>query len=99
VSKGLLGIAGAALLLFWVGVLETAGRFSKLSRSSIKSWMKEGGQSKLRYERKFIGKFCKSCKPLGMGLEGFFVVRRLSAVKFLRFVTKGTFQALVTLNQ
>jgi hypothetical protein len=99
VSKGMLGINGTALLMFWVGVLETAGRFHKLSRSSIKRWKKEGKMSESKYERKFIGRFCKSCKPLSMGLEGTFVIKRLSAMKFLRAVIKGTFRAVVTLSK
>jgi hypothetical protein len=98
-SKGMLGITGAGLLLFWVGVLETAGRFHKLSRSSVESWKKEGKMSGSKYERKVIGRFCKSCKPLNVGLEGTFVIKRLSALKFLRAVIKGTFRALVTLNK
>jgi hypothetical protein len=98
-SKGMLGMAAITLLVFWVGVLETAGRFHKLSRSSIKSWKKEGKMSGSKYERKVIGRFCKSCKPLSMGLEGTFVIKRLSAIKFLRAVIKGTFRALVTLNK
>jgi hypothetical protein len=98
-SKGMLGMAAITLLVFWVGVLETAGRFHKLSRSSIKSWKKEGKMSGSKYERKVIGRFCKSCKPLSMGFEGTFVIKRLSAIKFLRAVIKGTFRALVTLNK
>jgi hypothetical protein len=74
-SKGMFGIIGTGLLLFWVGFLETGGRFIKISKSSIGVWKKEGKKmsNKSKYERKCVGKFCKSCKPLGIGLEGVIV--------------------------
>jgi hypothetical protein len=40
-SKGMFGMIGTGLLLFWVGVLETGGRFIKISKSSIGRWKKE----------------------------------------------------------
>jgi hypothetical protein len=75
-SKGMFGMIGTGLLLFWVGVLETGGRFIKMiSKSSIRRWKKEGKKTsnKSKYKRKCVGKFCKSCKPLGIGLEGVIV--------------------------
>jgi hypothetical protein len=98
-STGLFGMTGAAVALFWAGVLECSGRFYNLSRSSIRSWKKEGKMNGIAHERKFIGKFCKSCQPLGIGLEGTFVIKRLSSLKFLRAVIKGTFRALATLKR
>jgi hypothetical protein len=89
-SKGLLGMIGTSLLLFWLGVLDCGGRFYKLNRRSMLSWKKGG---------KYVSKFCKSCKPLGIGLEGTFIIKRLSVLKFLRAVVKGTFRALVALKK
>jgi hypothetical protein len=98
-SIAMFGMAGTISLVFWLGVLETSGRFYNLSRSSIKKWKKEGKMKGRSFTGKYIGKFCKSCKPLGIGLKGVYVVKRLSVLKFARRVVTGTITALITLEK
>jgi curli biogenesis system outer membrane secretion channel CsgG len=98
-SIGMLLVGGTDVLVFWLGVLETSGRFYNLSRSSIEKWKKEGKMKGSTFTGKYIGKFCKSCKPLGIGLEGVYVVKRLSVLKFARRVVTGTITALITLEK
>jgi hypothetical protein len=58
-SIAMFGMAGTISLEFWLGVLETSGRFYHLSRSSIEKWKKEGKMKGRKFTGKYIGKFCK----------------------------------------
>jgi len=75
--------------------LEFGGKFSKNAIATVKSW------KYLNYsyfDKKWLNKFRKSCIPLRIETKGYFVVKRLTVLKFLRSIVKGTFRALITLN-
>jgi hypothetical protein len=95
-SMDILRLGAIALLaqVMWVTVLEFSGRFHQQSVKTIHSWKKFVLWSKR--SRLYMKKFRLSCRPLYIGTEGFFVVRRLSVLKFLMAIVRGTFRAILT---
>jgi len=85
--------ASGIVLCFWCATLEVSGRFHKSAAKTIQSWkfMKQ----KSRHDSKLMSKFRKSCRPLAIGFEQIFKIKRLTVLKFIRGVIKGTFRALL----
>lgn len=96
-SLALLIIWTLVLQGFWLMVLEVGGRFHKFSKSTLNSWKFLNIKDKCK--KKYMKKFRKSCKPLYLGMQGYFVMNRLSVLKFLRGVIRGTFRTVVTLKE
>jgi hypothetical protein len=80
----------------WFCVLEFGGRFHKNSTKTVKSW--KYFNFKTKAEAKYMSKFRKACVPLCLEAKGVFSVKRLSVLKFIRSVVRGTFRAVLTLN-
>jgi len=94
----------AVLILFtavfqtvWFTILTCGGLYHVHSGRTLKSWKYLKFSSK--EEAKMISKFRKSCRPLGIGLVGYFISRRLTVLKFMRGVVRGTFRALLALKK
>jgi hypothetical protein len=79
----------------WLAVLEFAGSFHKNSKEAIYSW--KYIKCKNSGDAKYLRKFRRSCRTLGIGEQGLFIIKRLSVIKFTRDVIKGTAKALVAL--
>jgi hypothetical protein len=79
----------------WLAVLEFAGSFHKNSKEAIYSW--KYMKCKNSGDAKYLRKFRRSCRTLGIGEQGLFIIKRLSVIKFTRDVIKGTAKALVAL--
>ncbi|OXA53902.1 hypothetical protein Fcan01_10405 [Folsomia candida] len=62
--------------ILWVIFLEMAGRFHTNAKRTISSWK----QMKFRtpQEKRYMSKFRKSCRPLKIGCEGLFIIKRLT---------------------
>lgn len=84
-----------ATLTIWGVLLHVGGAFHTLSKESLKSWKVCSGVGGSEHERKYLKKFRKGCRPLFIGTEGYFVMRRLSVLKFFRGVTRGTFRIML----
>jgi len=78
-----------------VFALEFSGRFSKNAILTVQSWKYMNCSY---FDKKCLNKFRKSCVPLRIETKGYFVIKRLTVLKFLRSIVKGTFRALLTLN-
>ncbi len=74
-------------------MLEISGRIHEDAKKTIKSWKNIEFSS--LHERKYMSRFRKCCRPLKLGIEGTFTIKRLSVLKFMRAIIKGTFRALV----
>jgi hypothetical protein len=80
----------------WFCVLEFGGRFHKNSTKTVKSWKCLAFKTKA--EAKYMSKFRKACVPLKIETKGMFSIRRLTVLKFVRSVVRGTFRAVLTLK-
>lgn len=94
--QGMLVLFGVTLQTIWAIVLELSGRFHTQSVRTLASW--KGLDFKTGAEKKYMSKFKKGCYPLSIGERGLFIVRRISVLKFLRAIVKGTFRALLTIG-
>jgi len=92
-TKLLLILCGINLAIIWPVVLESCGKLHQQGSAIIRSW---------RYmncgrHRKYFSKFRKRCKPFSVGTQGLFTIKRLTVLKFLKGITRGTFRMLLTL--
>jgi len=89
-------------LAAWVIVLECSGRFCKNSEDTIKSWrsLKRSHQNNNDNNEKvkYLNRFKKSCRPLKIGTQGYYSVSRLSVLKFIQGMSKGTLRITLTLT-
>jgi hypothetical protein len=77
-----------AVSIGWVGFLEEFGMFHKRGQELLESWRLARWSSKR--DRLWVGKFVKSCRPLGMRSKDQFCVKRLSSLKFVQGIVVGT---------
>ncbi|CAL8143369.1 unnamed protein product [Orchesella dallaii] len=52
-----------------------------------------------RTNNKIMKKFVKSCRPIQIGYGRMYAIRKLSVLKYLRTLTKGTMRVLLTLKK
>jgi hypothetical protein len=81
------------VLCFWFIILEVCGRFYMEAAKSLKSWKLLPVRN--RMEAKYLSKFRKASRPLVIGFGEVFKIKRLTVLKFLRGIVKGTFRALL----
>jgi hypothetical protein len=82
--------------MLWLIILEIGGRFHTHSKKTIASWKML--KMKDKRSEKYLSKFRKSCRPLWIGTEGVFIFKRLSALKFLRAIVRGTFRIILAVR-
>jgi len=87
-------ISTFTLIILFVG-LEFCGRFYKNSQMTIKSWQNFNCS---KSGKQIINKFRKGCVPLKFETRGYFVIRRSTALVFLKGIIRGTFRVLLTLK-
>jgi hypothetical protein len=83
--------------LAWGIVLEFAGRYHEKAKSTIKSWKSMKFESKA--EKFLMSKFTRSCRPLIFGHQGGFTITRLSLLKFIIAIVKGTVRAVLAVRK
>jgi len=76
--------------------LEFCGRFSMNAIATVNSWKYLNCSY---FDKKCLNKFRKSCIPLRVETKGYFVIKRLTVIKFLRSIVRGTFRTLMALNK
>ncbi|OXA42370.1 hypothetical protein Fcan01_22798 [Folsomia candida] len=79
-------IWSVGIQVFWYFVLHCGGRyysFSKRNRTSWKFMATEGPK-----EAKYMSKFRRSTRPMGIGYEGYFIIKPLSLLKFVKGVVR-----------
>ncbi|CAL8146817.1 unnamed protein product [Orchesella dallaii] len=95
----------AVIILIWIliatslvvlglnfcGALYTRG-FKVLSSMRNKDWGS-------RINNKIMKKFVKSCRPIQIGYGRMYAIRKLSVLKYMRALTKGTMRVLLTLKK
>lgn len=83
--------------IIWAWILEICGRYNAESKKTLDSWkfLEHRGKE----EKKLMSKVRKSCRPFSFGEKGIFVIKRMTVLKFLRGIVKGTFRALLTLGR
>jgi hypothetical protein len=77
----------------WVGFLEELGMFHKQGKEPLESWTLARWSSK--GERLWVGKFVKSCRPMGMRSKDQFCVKRLSSLQFMQGIVVGTMSLIL----
>lgn len=85
-----------SIQVFWYLVLHLAGRYYLFSQRNRGSWKFLGVRD--AQEAKFMAKFKKSTRPLGIGQNGYFIIKPLSVVKFVKGVVRGTVRVLLTMR-
>lgn len=85
--------------IVWLAVLHLGGAFNEKSRKAIKSWKVFGRGFGNGTEARYLRKFANGCKPLFIGCRGYYVIRKLTVLKFLKSVVRGTFRMLLTLRK
>jgi hypothetical protein len=95
------------ILLFWTTIsvvcwattLRLGGWINVNSKETLKSWKYFEWPKK---DKKHLSKFRKSCRQLGFradGEYGQYCMKKLSVLKFLQGIIKGTFRVLLTLQK
>ncbi|CAL8085446.1 unnamed protein product [Orchesella dallaii] len=79
-------------------LLEIAASLYQLTKKALIS-MKQKRNWGTQRDRKYMGKFVKSCRPLSIGYGKTYVIRKGSVLKFLKFVARGTFRTLLALKR
>jgi hypothetical protein len=92
-TAAVLVIFAAVLMLVMFSALEGSGIFHNQAIELLESW-KYGNWSTNR-ERLLMGKFRKSCKPLGLRSGGVYCVKRLTGLKFVHGIIVGTLRILL----
>jgi hypothetical protein len=91
--KCVVTILDLTVLCFWFSILEVCGRFYMEATKSLKSLKLLPVRN--RMETRYLSKFRKSTRPLTISYGEVFKIKRLSVLKFLRGIVKGTFRALL----
>jgi hypothetical protein len=94
-TKGILSVWTIGVLVLWITLLEGAGRFHLKGKELIRSWKYWDWPRK---DMKLMGKFRKSCRPLGVRAGRYCCIKRISVLKFVRGIVQGTFRALLALH-
>jgi len=88
-----IGCIAFSSLTYWIFTLEASGLLTSHATQVLKSWkfMKHKNPLNAKLMRKFI----KRSRPLSIYARDFFTIRRLSVLKFIMAIVKGTFRALL----
>jgi len=91
--NALITIIASFILCFWTLSLETAGRYQRDSTEVLISWkfMKHNDTRQAKLMRKYIKRF----QPLVVSARSFFKIKRLTVLKYLKGIVRGTFRALL----
>lgn len=82
----------------WITFLTFGGWFYARSGKVLKSWKHLSGVRWSDRERKLMGKFIKSCKPMYVGYPGLMKIRKISVPRYFQGLFRGTCRMLLTLR-
>lgn len=80
----------------WITVLTLSATFQKEAVATRRSW--KSFEFRTRFEKRYMNKFTRSCKPLYIGTGDVFRISKKTVLKFLQGIVRGTFRALITLK-
>ncbi|XP_035711590.1 uncharacterized protein LOC118436976 [Folsomia candida] len=96
-AKTYLILLSIVLQILWGTVLKVSGRIHANVNRVPKSW--KYLEFDTPEEKKYLQKVAKSCRKIGIGVDGLFIIKRTSSLKFFRAIVKGTFRALLTIGR
>jgi len=79
------------------GVLDCAGKLYSIGENVLKSWKFCDWGS--RWRNKYMQKFRKSCKPIRVHYKSSYTIKKLTVLKFIRGIVRGTFRSLLALKK
>jgi len=82
----------SGVLVCWLGVLEVGGWLNSGGSKILQSWKHFNWPA---LERKILNKQKKACRPYAVRVQSYYCIKRLSILKFLKGIVKGTFRALL----
>jgi len=77
-------------------LLNMSAKIYVITKRALKSMKKRNWGTKM--ENKIMGKFLKSCQPLSVGYGKAYVIKKRAVLKFIKFIAKGTFRALLSIK-
>ncbi|CAL8146787.1 unnamed protein product [Orchesella dallaii] len=83
-------------MVFIAGLLDCAGKLCSIGEKTLVSWKFHDWGSPWR--NKHMAKFRKSCKPIRVHYGNSYTIRKVTVLKFLRGIVRGTFRSLLTLK-
>jgi len=86
----------AGFLVIWSTALEAAGLLHMEGRRLLLSWKHWNWNA---HDKKVMSKFRKSCRPIGLRVGSYHIIKRTSVLSFLRGIVRGTFRALLTIHK
>ncbi|OXA40355.1 hypothetical protein Fcan01_25079 [Folsomia candida] len=92
---GIRQIVHRVFQFLWAFTLEVSGSFHSYSTKILKSWEVVPGNT---VKRKYFKKFILSIKPIGIGVEGVMIFKKLTSIKFLRAIMTGTVRSVLTMG-
>lgn len=102
-------VSGPALLLLdswalfgpsaWCAVLILGGYLHSNANKLLNSWKHFQRSWKYAAERRIMGRFRRSCRPLCIAYRKMYVLKRVSVLLFVKGLSRGIMRALLTLEQ
>lgn len=96
IEKGTIGSTIWAVLFFWTSVLQF-GKYLWVSSNNI-LWSWNGIWWGSKKETMIMRKFRKSCRPVLLQNGTMLVIARLTQLRYMKGVLRGTFRSLLTLT-
>ncbi|OXA48560.1 Pre-B-cell leukemia transcription factor-interacting protein 1 [Folsomia candida] len=93
-----------SMFLMYTGILRVAGIMFRKSKKTIDSWKHFGEANEVRkfwrseWDRKIIGRFRKSCRPLAIEFPGYYRFNHLSVLKFMQGIVRGSMRVILALK-
>lgn len=97
-TKAMLVLVSSIATVGWIIFLRFAAMVFQHTKGTLGSWKLSRFEDKQSI-RLYAKKFKRSCKPLSIGTEGFYHVRPVSVLNFLRGLCRGTVRALLSLQK
>lgn len=91
----MLGCWAGATFGFWAFQLLIGGYLHFYGSKVLNSWKYHRWENKA--EKKLMGKFRKSCKPVCLSYKTVYIIKRLTVLRFIRSISRGILRALLTL--
>lgn len=95
-SKGMLSSWAFVACTAWTMVLMVGGYMHWYGKKVLESW--KYYKWPRNGDKRVMSRFRKSCKPFMINFGKYYVIRRLSVLKFLRGISRGIFRSLLTLR-
>ncbi len=104
VSKSILFVISMGCQITWILALHASSRLTLFSTRTIQSWKSKPAGVMMNnkwgsaWNRKYMSKFQKSCRPFKIGYKSHFTFKRNSLLTYLKALYRGTFRALCALQ-